>query len=364
MKQNNLALSKVIDNYHKKRDQNKSVLQETLLQKILDIITSKQPKTFIKYSYKYHFHYARNADPLPDRITDSSQKEKSFGTALCIFFDHLFESIHCALFAQYPKESQKKILSELKSENINIFVIRQFFTVIHNHVFQNNRYHKEKPMSEFSTDDQEMNFFDIPYEGPSSEDNLMEIAAQKEAFFWIPGTKYIDEIPVMKKSVYIAFFYMWLRMLSLASKTDIAKEVNVHSANVTRWLPQGTLQLPFKTIPKLFPVYMNKKSREQAGLFNQQIRCYTGTYQSDYLPVEKRKQILWDIYENLLLNHDWTHYLSTKTLHTKEKQSYKQDNYSFELTTADTLSPVQRKEFVIHITSLEVNDEITHSNKS
>ncbi|ETR67624.1 MAG: hypothetical protein OMM_05043 [Candidatus Magnetoglobus multicellularis str. Araruama] len=206
MKQTNLTLSSVIDNYRQKRDQNKSVLQETLLQKILDIITSKQPKTFIKYSYKYHFHYARNADPLPDRITDSAHKEESFGTALCIFFDYLFQGIDSALFSQNPKEFQKQILNSLQTDDIKAFVMSKFFTVIHNHVFQNNRYHKEKPMSELSTDDQEMNFFDFPYEGPSSEDNLMEIAAQKEAFFWIPGTKYGDEMPVMKKSVYIAFF--------------------------------------------------------------------------------------------------------------------------------------------------------------
>jgi len=348
-------IPQAITAYQKNPSQNVHLLRDSLFKEIWEILSRKRHGSFYRHSYNYRFIYTKNDDLFPSRIIASNHREEPFGSAVCVFFDRLIKHI---------EKGNQKYLEKLISEERNHFIRNKFYEVIHNHVFKNNRQLKEKNMSDLTTDDQDKTpLMDPPSNEISHEEKHMAIDAQKEAFFWIPGTPYFDETSTVKQSVYIAFFYMWLRMISGANKSEIANEVNVNPSSVTRWRPQSSLQRPFKTILAVCPVYWNKESRKQAGLFDQKIRCYNGAYQSDYVPVENRKKILWEIYEKILMNHELIDHLSLKSKHQTKPKTIDRDNYSFEIAADDELRNTQKKELVIHITSFKVHheNENTHS---
>lgn len=130
---------------------------------------------------------------------------------------------------------------------------------------------------------------------------------QKEAFFWKPGDKSFNDKQLdAKKSMYIAFFYAWLRTCSHIPQGEIAKEIGVDDASVSKWLKSPHSMLAeyfpstlFYSDKGIYPVLLDRQTHEITGMNVQKSRCYQGPFNDKYNEIVKKKESLWAVYKLL-----------------------------------------------------------------
>ena len=168
-----------------------------------------------------------------------------------------------------------------------------------------NYYGKEYLISEMQTSN---NFYDAEIANLGLDaviDFKNIIKLQKKAFYWIPKEKYLGKKIDVKNSVYLSYFYTFLRKNSFATYTDIAKETKSQITGPSRdWIPKHhKLKEPFLTDMEgiMTPVFFSKNSRKKFGLYTSKIRCYCGSYENDeYKDIKNKKDLFWQIYKFLI----------------------------------------------------------------
>ena len=158
---------------------------------------------------------------------------------------------------------------------------------------------------------------------------------QKEAFFWKPGDKSFNTKQLdAKKSMYIAFFYAWLRTCSHIPQGEIAKEIGVDDASVSKWLKSPHSMLAeyfpstlFYSDKGIYPVLLDRQTHEITGMNVQKSRCYQGPFNDKYNEIVKKKESLWAVYK-LLWSGDRLDYFVERTSYNKaELETHEIINY-------------------------------------
>ncbi len=203
------------------------------------------------------------------------------------------------------------------------------------------------------------------------KDKIDVIDWQKRAFFWKPGELFSTYIcytrkdmelrdekgEPIRKAMYIAFFYSWLRKCSYAIAEEIGKEVGVNKSSVGRWEPQHPeLKSPFPEEKGLFhPVYFNDASRSSIGMY-EAIRCYSKNdyHGAEYAPVLLIKEILWSVYDLLRDSDKLDEFEISKMAEgTFEGKNFR---FSYEMKSNEDIGIHLEKKvyFLVYIKSVEV----------
>ena len=95
------------------------------------------------------------------------------------------------------------------------------------------------------------------------------INLQQNAFFWKPRKKFNGADLNVKKALYIAFFYRWLRVCSHTKPTEIATELGVNDSRLTEWKKKAEPKLAkyfpdtlFDSLKGVAPVIFHKKTHK------------------------------------------------------------------------------------------------------
>lgn len=158
---------------------------------------------------------------------------------------------------------------------------------------------------------------------------------QKEAFFWKPEDKSFNGKQLdAKKSMYIAFFYAWLRTCSHIPQGEIAKEIGVDDSSVSGWLKSPHSMLAeyfpstlFYSEKGIYPVQFNRQTHKIIGMDVKKSRCYQGPFNDKYNEIVKKKESLLAVYK-LLWSGDRLDYFVERTSYNKaELETHEIINY-------------------------------------
>ena len=327
-----MDLITAIDNYQK--DKTRIIqLENKLFEEILEAVKGQKTSKFLNFVYYLLYDksvpYHERNNNIPSYICDSKYKVPNNKGHILLedinftpergrcFSEEIFNLLINKFVSMID---QKDIAIWTKEKEYRIKYIRgQLGQIIHNKIFENNK--KQKPdVSFISDEDRKVNEDGTPYESgfleaelardyfhssnsvsSLTDDYFQIVSKQKEAFFWKPGMLFQDQTIDSKNAIYLAFFYMWLRLMSNASKTEVTEELGVSRSKTKGWLPHPKLQEPFDHIDfPFFNVFFSKQAIETMGLHEKHIRCFKGSCEKEkYKPIEKTKNNLWDVYDFL-----------------------------------------------------------------
>lgn len=295
-------------------------LDQLLWDEIIKAIVKKKSSVFKieKHNYfqKFKFLYKDNKDLLPIEVQWNEVK-KDFSDAIQILYEHLIKKI-----SKRDANTIKSLLGDQIERKK--WIIATLGMVLNNKVFNKEIQGKviltsplilQKHNNEV---DFEKNLSDeVSYKNFVAEqytETIEFITFQKEAFFWCPGELFQNKELDCNYSIYIAFFFSWLRLYSNATYTEIAKEIRVGVSAVSRdWKPHPELEKYFpakRDIDIIYPIYFSNAALKRLGIHDRKIRCFQKDCDShDYKHlIYPKKMLLWDLYDILRfinLNEDY-----------------------------------------------------------
>lgn len=346
-----------------------------------DLKDSFQQKLNVKYNLKKLFKYQvfSNMEDIETFISETFISEKPFYSRVLHIINHQFENFQIACWALfnagYDEDSIIIWIKNIFSKTINGKQIKDYkncittrleeylqvyFQVDDNPVplieitEQNSGEVHKKNVSDIDMAKRMKNLFPMgiinevedvvntylsdPVSVVKSfgEDMTEEFFnLQKEAFFWKPEDKSFNGKQLdAKRSMYIAFFYAWLRTCSHIPQGEIAKEIGVHGANVSRWLKSPHSMLAeyfpstlFYSDKGIYPVCFDRQTHEITGMNVEKSRCYQGPFNHKYNEIVKKKESLWAVYK-LLWSGDRLDYFVERTSYNKaELETHEIINY-------------------------------------